>query len=191
MNQNAHFETVFSTFPLFYIGVLTAAVSYITFVIMMRFIKRCRLLKEVLDGKYDNTDKDQEEDDVFMKEPFLSFMKNDRKYSLIQAAIFSAFFLSFIGIFVYYLIEVGSAKDFNMFVFTFSLMAAVHNFINSINKIVDAKRTNYELQQKIRPEMYSQFKGILKKEAIYLYASLVFDVFCIAVVGWFLYKEFV
>ncbi|WP_407214891.1 hypothetical protein [Enterobacter kobei] len=51
MNDNAHFETVFTTFPLLHFGMIVAALSYITFAVMMNFIKRSQFLKEVLDGK--------------------------------------------------------------------------------------------------------------------------------------------
>ncbi|WP_407221977.1 hypothetical protein [Escherichia coli] len=53
MNDNAHFETVFTTFPLLHFGMIVAALSYITFAVMMNFIKRSQFLKKVLDGKYD------------------------------------------------------------------------------------------------------------------------------------------
>lgn len=42
MNDNAHFETVFSTFPLFYFAMVVAGLSYITFAVMMNLIKRSR-----------------------------------------------------------------------------------------------------------------------------------------------------
>lgn len=54
MNDNAHFETVFTTFPLLHFGMIVAALSYITFAVMMNFIKRSQFLKKVLDGKYDS-----------------------------------------------------------------------------------------------------------------------------------------
>nr|WP_274944946.1 hypothetical protein [Salmonella enterica]WCS70282.1 hypothetical protein [Salmonella enterica subsp. enterica serovar Rissen] len=53
MNDNAHFETVFTTFPLLHFGMIVAALSYIIFAVMMNFIKRSQFIKKVLDGKYD------------------------------------------------------------------------------------------------------------------------------------------
>ncbi|MDD8788002.1 hypothetical protein LAY10_21275 [Escherichia coli] len=34
MNDNAHFETVFTTFPLLHFGMIVAALSYIIFAVM-------------------------------------------------------------------------------------------------------------------------------------------------------------
>lgn len=88
MNDNAHFETVFSTFPLFYFAMVVAGLSYITFAVMMNLIKRYQFLKKVLDGKYDLPENGDNEEEVWKKESFLSFIKWDRKRCIIQSTIF-------------------------------------------------------------------------------------------------------
>ncbi|WP_407238531.1 hypothetical protein [Escherichia coli] len=63
-------KTVFTTFPLLHFGMIVAALSYITFAVMMNFIKRSQFLKKVLDGKYDLPGNDDNEEEVWKKEPF-------------------------------------------------------------------------------------------------------------------------
>ncbi|EGG7967325.1 undecaprenyl-diphosphate phosphatase, partial [Salmonella enterica] len=85
MNNIENFDTVFTTFPLFYIGMIVAGLSYITFAVMMNFIKRGQFLKKVLEGKYDLPGNDDNELEVWKKEPFLSSVKLDRKHCIIQS----------------------------------------------------------------------------------------------------------
>ena len=142
MNDNAHFETVFSTFPLFYFAMVVAGLSYITFAVMMNLIKRYQFLKKVLDGKYDLPENGDNEEEVWKKEPFLSFIKWDRKRCIIQSIVSAVFFVLIIASFIYYLLEVGTKKDLYLFVFTFSLLASFHNLIKSIHAMIDAKKMN-------------------------------------------------
>ncbi len=191
MNDNAHFETVFTTFPLLHFGMIVAALSYITFAVMMNFIKRSQFLKKVLDGNmiYRNDDNEEE---VWKKEPFLSFIKWDRKRCIIQSIVSAVFFVLIIASFIYYLLEVGTKKDLYLFVFTFSLLASFHNLIKSIHAMIDAKKMNKDLKENISADLFnSHFTKFIKAEGIYLYCSLFFDIACIIVIGWLLYSEFV
>ena len=70
MNDNAHFETVFTTLPLLHFGMIVAALSYIIFAVMMNFIKRSQFIKKVLDGKYDLPGNDDNEEEVWKKDHF-------------------------------------------------------------------------------------------------------------------------
>ncbi|EJP0811554.1 hypothetical protein N6J49_003440 [Escherichia coli] len=192
MNDNAHFETVFSTFPLFYFAMVVAGLSYITFAVMMNLIKRSQFLKKVLDGKYDLPENGDNEEEVWKKEPFLSFIKWDRKRSIIQSIVSAVFFVLIIASFIYYLLEVGTKKDLYLFVFTFSLLASCHNLIKSIQAMIDAKKMNKDLKENISADLFnSHFTKMIKAEGIYLYCSLLFDIACIIVFGWMLYSEFV
>lgn len=192
MNDNAHFETVFSTFPLFYFAMVVAGLSYITFAVMMNLIKRSQFLKKVLDGKYDLPENDDNEEEVWKKEPFLSYIKWDRKRCIIQSIVSAVFFVLIIASFIYYLLEVGTKKDLYLFVFTFSLLASCHNLIKSIQSMIDAKKMNKDLKENISADLFnSHFTKIIKAEGIYLYCSLLFDIACIIVFGWMLYSEFV
>lgn len=192
MNDNAHFETVFSTFPLFYFAMVVAGLSYITFAVMMNLIKRSQFLKKVLDGKYDLPEKGDNEEEVWKKEPFLSFIKWDRKRCIIQSIASAVFFVLIIASFIYYLLEVGTKKDLYLFVFTFSLLASCHNLVKSIDAMIDAKKMNKDIKENISADLFnSHFTKIIKAEGIYLYCSLLFDIACIIVFGWMLYSEFV
>lgn len=192
MNDNAHFETVFSTFPLFYFAMVVAGLSYITFAVMMNLIKRSQFLKKVLDGKYDLPENGDNEEEVWKKEPFLSFIKWDRKRCIIQSIVSAVFFVLIIASFIYYLLEVGTKKDLYLFVFTFSLLASCHNLIKSIQAMIDAKKMNKDLKENISADLFnSHFTKMIKAEGIYLYCSLLFDIACIIVFGWILYSEFV
>lgn len=192
MNDNAHFETVFSTFPLFYFAMVVAGLSYITFAVMMNLIKRSQFLKKVLDGKYDLPENGDNEEEVWKKEPFLSFIKWDRKRCIIQSIVSAVFFVLIIASFIYYLLEVGTKKDLYLFVFTFSLLASYHNLIKSIQVMIDAKKMNKDLKENISADLFnSHFTKMIKAEGIYLYCSLLFDIACIIVFGWMLYSEFV
>ncbi len=192
MNDNAHFETVFSTFPLFYFAMVVAGLSYITFSVMMNLIKRSQFLKKVLDGKYDLPENGDNEEEVWKKEPFLSFIKWDRKRCIIQSIVSAVFFVLIIASFIYYLLEVGTKKDLYLFVFTFSLLASCHNLIKSIQAMIDAKKMNKDLKENISADLFnSHFTKMIKAEGIYLYCSLLFDIACIIVFGWMLYSEFV
>ncbi|WP_368281217.1 hypothetical protein [Escherichia coli] len=192
MNDNAHFETVFSTFPLFYFAMVVAGLSYITFAVMMNLIKRSQFLKKVLDGKYDLPENGDNEEEVWKKEPFLSFIKWDRKRCIIQSIVSAVFFVLIIASFIYYLLEVGAKKDLYLFVFTFSLLASCHNLIKSIQAMIDAKKMNKDLKENISADLFnSHFTKMIKAEGIYLYCSLLFDIACIIVFGWMLYSEFV
>ncbi|EGO1652607.1 hypothetical protein ITO44_004559 [Salmonella enterica] len=192
MNDNAHFETVFSTFPLFYFAMVVAGLSYITFAVMMNLIKRSQFLKKVLDGKYDLPENGDNEEEVWKKEPFLSFIKWDRKRCIIQSIVSAVFFVLIIASFIYYLLEVGTKKDLYLFVFTFSLLASCHNLIKSIQAMIDAKKMNKDLKENISADLFnSHFTKMTKAEGIYLYCSLLFDIACIIVFGWMLYSEFV
>lgn len=192
MNDSAHFETVFTTFPLLHFGMIVAALSYITFAVMMNFIKRSQFLKKVLDGKYDLPGNDDNEEEVWKKEPFLSFIKWDRKRCIIQSIISAVFFVLIIASFIYYLFEVGTKKDLYLFVFAFSLLASCHNLIKSIHAMIDAKKMNKDIKENISADLFnSHFTKFIKAEGIYLYCSLLFDIACIIVFGWMLYSEFV
>lgn len=192
MNDNAHFETVFSTFPLFNFAIVVAGLSYITFAVMMNLIKRSQFLKKVLDGKYDLPENGDNEEEVWKKEPFLGFIKWDRKRCIIQSIASAVFFFLIIASFIYYLLEVGTKKDLYLFVFTFSLLASFHNLIKSIHAMIDAKKMNKDLKENIRADLFnSHFTKFIKAEGIYLYCSLFFDIACIIVIGWLLYSEFV
>lgn len=192
MNDNAHFETVFSTFPLFYFAMVVAGLSYITFAVTMNLIKRSQFLKKVLDGKYDLPENGDNEEEVWKKEPFLSFIKWDRKRCIIQSIVSAVFFVLIIASFIYYLLEVGTKKDLYLFVFTFSLLASCHNLIKSIQAMIDAKKMNKDLKENISADLFnSHFTKMIKAEGIYLYCSLLFDIACIIVFGWMLYSEFV
>ncbi|EBN6886549.1 hypothetical protein DX252_23185 [Salmonella enterica] len=192
MNDNAHFETVFSTFPLFYFAMVVAGLSYITFAVMMNLIKRSQFLKKVLDGKYDLPENGDNEEEVWKKEPFLSFIKWDRKRCIIQSIVSAVFFVLIIASFIYYLLELGTKKDLYLFVFTFSLLASCHNLIKSIQAMIDAKKMNKDLKENISADLFnSHFTKMIKAEGIYLYCSLLFDIACIIVFGWMLYSEFV
>ncbi|HCW7112242.1 TPA: hypothetical protein OYC24_004021 [Escherichia coli] len=192
MNDNAHFETVFSTFPLFYFAMVVAGLSYITFAVMMNLIKRSQFLKKILDGKYDLPENGDNEEEVWKKEPFLSFIKWDRKRCIIQSIVSAVFFVLIIASFIYYLLEVGTKKDLYLFVFTFSLLASCHNLIKSIQAMIDAKKMNKDLKENISADLFnSHFTKMIKAEGIYLYCSLLFDIACIIVFGWMLYSEFV
>lgn len=192
MNDYAHFETVFSTFPLFYFAMVVAGLSYITFAVMMNLIKRSQFLKKVLDGKYDLPENGDNEEEVWKKEPFLSFIKWDRKRCIIQSIVSAVFFVLIIASFIYYLLEVGTKKDLYLFVFTFSLLASCHNLIKSIQAMIDAKKMNKDLKENISADLFnSHFTKMIKAEGIYLYCSLLFDIACIIVFGWMLYSEFV
>ncbi|EIC5282381.1 hypothetical protein K9X12_004336 [Salmonella enterica] len=192
MNDNAHFETVFSTFPLFYFAMVVAGLSYITFAVMMNLIKRSQFLKKVLDGKYDLPENGDNEEEVWKKEPFLSFIKWDRKRCIIQSIVSAVFFVLIIASFIYYLLEVGTKKDLYLFIFTFSLLASCHNLIKSIQAMIDAKKMNKDLKENISADLFnSHFTKMIKAEGIYLYCSLLFDIACIIVFGWMLYSEFV
>ncbi|EJC4196541.1 hypothetical protein MYZ49_004103 [Escherichia coli] len=192
MNDNAHFETVFSTFPLFYFAMVVAGLSYITFAVMMNLIKRSQFLKKVLDGKYDLPENGDNEEEVWKKEPFLSFIKWDKKRCIIQSIVSAVFFVLIIASFIYYLLEVGTKKDLYLFVFTFSLLASCHNLIKSIQAMIDAKKMNKDLKENISADLFnSHFTKMIKAEGIYLYCSLLFDIACIIVFGWMLYSEFV
>ena len=192
MNDNAHFETVFSTFPLFYFAMVVAGLSYITFAVMMNLIKRSQFLKKVLDGKYDLPENGDNEEEVWKKEPFLSFIKWDRKRCIIQSIVSAVFFVLIIASFIYYLLEVGTKKDLYLFVFTFSLLASCDNLIKSIQAMIDAKKMNKDLKENISADLFnSHFTKMIKAEGIYLYCSLLFDIACIIVFGWMLYSEFV
>ena len=192
MNDNAHFETVFSTFPLFYFAMVVAGLSYITFAVMMNLIKRSQFLKKVLDGKYDLPENGDNEEEVWKKEPLLSFIKWDRKRCIIQSIVSAVFFVLIIASFIYYLLEVGTKKDLYLFVFTFSLLASCHNLIKSIQAMIDAKKMNKDLKENISADLFnSHFTKMIKAEGIYLYCSLLFDIACIIVFGWMLYSEFV
>ncbi|EDK4039684.1 hypothetical protein KV092_004447 [Escherichia coli] len=192
MNDSAHFETVFTTFPLLHFGMIVAALSYITFAVMMNFIKRSQFLKKVLDGKYDLPGNDDNEEEVWKKEPFLGFIKWDIKRCIIQSIVSAVFFVLIIASFIYYLFEVGTKKDLYLFVFTFSLLASCHNLIKSIQAMIDAKKMNKDLKENISADLFnSHFTKMIKAEGIYLYCSLLFDIACIIVFGWMLYSEFV
>ncbi|HGX0174650.1 TPA: hypothetical protein ACNRVT_003986 [Escherichia coli] len=192
MNDNAHFETVFSTFPLFYFAMVVAGLSYITFAVMMNLIKRSQFLKKVLEGKYDLPENGDNEEEVWKKEPFLSFIKWDRKRCIIQSIVSAVFFVLIIASFIYYLLEVGTKKDLYLFVFTFSLLASCHNLIKSIQAMIDAKKMNKDLKENISADLFnSHFTKMIKAEGIYLYCSLLFYIACIIVFGWMLYSEFV
>ncbi|EKA7818822.1 hypothetical protein [Klebsiella aerogenes] len=192
MNDNAHFETVFTTFPLLHFGIIVAALSYITFAVMMNFIKRSQFLKKVLDGKYDLPGNADKEEEVWKQEPFLSFIKWDRKRCIIQSIVSAVFFVLIIASFTYYLLEVGTKKDLYLFVFTFSLLASCHNLIKSIDAMIDAKKMNKDLKENISADLFnSHFTKFIKAEGIYLYCSLFFDIACIIVIGWMLYSEIV
>ncbi len=119
MNDNAHFETVFSTFPLFYFAMVVAGLSYITFAVMMNLIKRYQFLKKVLDGKYDLPENGDNEEEVWKKEPFLSFIKWDRKRCIIQSIASAVFFVLIIASFIYYLLEVGTKRIYICLCFLF------------------------------------------------------------------------
>ncbi|EIB4381601.1 hypothetical protein K8X85_004806, partial [Salmonella enterica] len=155
MNDNAHFETVFSTFPLFYFAMVVAGLSYITFAVMMNLIKRSQFLKKVLDGKYDLPENGDNEEEVWKKEPFLSFIKWDRKRCIIQSIVSAVFFVLIIASFIYYLLEVGTKKDLYLFVFTFSLLASCHNLIKSIQAMIDAKKMNKDLKENISADLFN------------------------------------
>ncbi|ELD9718284.1 hypothetical protein RLW13_004127 [Escherichia coli] len=192
MNDNAHFETVFSTFPLFYFAMVVAGLSYITFAVMMNLINRGQFLKKVLEGKYDLPGNDDNELEVWKKEPFLSSVKLDRKHCIIQSIVSAIFFVLIIALFIYYQVEVGTKKDLYLFVFTFSLLASCHNLVKSIDAMIDAKKMNKDIKENISADLFnSHFTKIIKAEGIYLYCSLLFDIACIIVFGWMLYSEFV
>lgn len=192
MNDNAHFETVFSTFPLFYFAMVVAGLSYITFAVMMNLIKRGQFLTKVLEGKYDLPGNDDNELEVWKKEPFLSSVKLDRKHCIIQSIVSAIFFVLIIALFIYYQVEVGTKKDLYLFVFTFSLLASCHNLVKSIDAMIDAKKMNKDIKENISADLFnSHFTKIIKAEGIYLYCSLLFDIACIIVFGWMLYSEFV
>ncbi|EIB3134060.1 hypothetical protein [Enterobacter ludwigii] len=192
MNDNAHFETVFSTFPLFYFAMVVAGLSYITFAVMMNLIKRGQFLKKVLEGKYDLPGNDDNELEVWKKEPFLSSVKLDRKHCIIQSIVSAIFFVLIIALFIYYQVEVGTKKDLYLFVFTFSLLASCHNLVKSIDAMIDAKKMNKDIKENISADLFnSHFTKIIKAEGIYLYCSLLFDIACIIVFGLMLYSEFV
>ncbi|HAG9807210.1 TPA: hypothetical protein HHB18_004345 [Escherichia coli] len=192
MNDNAHFETVFTTFPLLHIGMIVAALSYIIFAVMMNFIKRSQFLKKVLDGKYDLPGNVDSEEEYWKKEPFLSFIKWDRKRCIFQSIVSAVFFVLITASFIYYLFEVGAKKDLYLFVFTISLLASCHNLIMSIHAMIDAKKMNKDIKENISADLFnSHFTKFIKAEGIYLYCSLFFDIACIIVFGWMLYSEFV
>ncbi|EBY0338074.1 hypothetical protein NQ120_27475 [Klebsiella pneumoniae] len=192
MNNIENFDTVFTTFPLFYIGMIVAGLSYITFAVMMNFIKRGQFLKKVLEGKYDLPGNDDNELEVWKKEPFLSAVKWDRKHCIIQSIVSAIFFVLIIALFIYYQVEVGTKKDLYLFVFTFSLLASCHNLVKSIDAMIDAKKMNKDIKENISADLFnSHFTKIIKAEGIYLYCSLLFDIACIIVFGWMLYSEFV
>ncbi|EFD5174671.1 hypothetical protein FZ561_21035 [Escherichia coli] len=192
MNNIENFDTVFTTFPFFYIGMIVAGFSYITFAVMMNFIKRGQFLKKVLEGKYDLPGNDDNELEVWKKEPFLSSVKWDRKHCIIQSIVSAIFFVLSIALFIYYQVEVGTKKDLYLFVFTFSLLASCHNLVKSIDAMIDAKKMNKDIKENISADLFnSHFTKIIKAEGIYLYCSLLFDIACIIVFGWMLYSEFV
>ncbi|MCX1627574.1 hypothetical protein JDU85_22850 [Escherichia coli] len=192
MNNIENFDTVFTTFPLFYIGMIVAGLSYITFAVMMNFLKRGQFLKKVLEGKYDLPGNDDNELEVWRKEPFLSSVKWDRKHCIIQSIVSAIFFVLIIALFIYYQVEVGTKKDLYLFVFTFSLLASCHNLVKSIDAMIDAKKMNKDIKENISADLFnSHFTKIIKAEGIYLYCSLLFDIACIIVFGWMLYSEFV
>lgn len=192
MNNIENFDTVFTTFLLFYIGMIVAGLSYITFAVMMNFIKRGQFLKKVLEGKYDLPGNDDNELEVWKKEPFLSSVKLDRKHCIIQSIVSAIFFVLIIALFIYYQVEVGTKKDLYLFVFTFSLLASCHNLVKSIDAMIDAKKMNKDIKENISADLFnSHFTKIIKAEGIYLYCSLLFDIACIIVFGWMLYSEFV
>ncbi|MCM2803764.1 hypothetical protein [Escherichia coli] len=192
MNDNAHFETVFSIFPLLYFSMIVAGLSYITFALMMNFIKRGQFLKKILDGKYELSGKDDDELDIWQNETILSFAKFDRKRCIIQSIISAVFFVLIIALFVYYQIEVGTKKELYLFIFTFSLLASCNNLVNSIHAMIDAKKTNKDLKENISASLFnSHFTKIIKAEGVYLYCSLFFDIACIVVIGGMLYLELV
>lgn len=192
MNNIENFDTVFTTFPFFYIGMIVAGFSYITFAVMMNFIKRGQFLKKVLEGKYDLPGNDDDELEVWKKEPFLSSVKLDRKHCIIQSIVSAIFFVLIIALFIYYQVEVGTKKDLYLFVFTFSLLASCHNLVKSIDAMIDAKKMNKDIKENISADLFnSHFTKIIKAEGIYLYCSLLFDIACIIVFGWMLYSEFV
>ncbi|MFZ8546704.1 hypothetical protein ACO1ZI_23860, partial [Klebsiella pneumoniae] len=173
MNDNAHFETVFTTFPLLHFGIIVAALSYITFAVMMNFIKRSQFLKKVLDGKYDLPRNADKEEEVWKQEPFLSFIKWDKKRCIIHSIVSAVFFVLIIASFTYYLFEVGTKKDLYLFVFTFSLLASCHNLIKSIHAMIDAKKMNKDIKENISADLFnSHFTKFIKAEGIYLYCSL-------------------
>lgn len=191
MNNIENFDTVFTTFPFFYIGMIVAGFSYITFAVMMNFIKRGQFLKKVLEGKYDLPGNDDNELEVWKKEPFLSSVKWDRKHCIIQSIVSAIFFVLTIALFIYYQVEVGTKKDLYLFVFTFSLLASCHNLVKSIDGMIDAKKMNKDIKENISADLFnSHFTKIIKAEGIYLYCSLLFDIACIIVFGWMLYSEF-
>ncbi|END9778765.1 hypothetical protein ABMH36_003579 [Escherichia coli] len=192
MNNIENFDTVFTTFPFFYIGMIVAGFSYITFAVMMNFIKRGQFLKKVLEGKYDLPGNDDNELEVWKKEPFLSSVKWDRKHCIIQSIVSAIFFVLSIALFIYYQVEVGTKKDLYLFVFTFSLLASCHNLVKSIDAMIDAKKMNKDIKENISADLFnSHFTKIIKAEGVYLYCSLLFDIACIIVFGWMLYSEFV
>jgi len=192
MNNIENFDTVFTTFPLFYIGMIVAGLSYIIFAVMMNFIKRGHFLKKVLEGKYDLPGNDDNELEVWKKEPFLSSVKWDRKHCITQSIVSAIFFVLIIALFIYYQVEVGTKKDLYLFVFTFSLLASFHNLVKSIDAMIDAKKMNKDIKENISADLFnSHFTKIIKAEGIYLYCSLLFDIACIIVFGWMLYSEFV
>lgn len=192
MNNIENFDTVFTTFPFFYIGMIVAGFSYITFAVMMNFIKRGQFLKKVLEGKYDLPGNDDNELEIWKKEPFLSSVKLDRKHCIIQSIVSAIFFVLIIALFIYYQVEVGTKKDLYLFVFTFSLLASCHNLVKSIDAMIDAKKMNKDIKENISADLFnSHFTKIIKAEGIYLYCSLLFDIACIIVFGWMLYSEFV
>lgn len=192
MNDNAHFETVFSIFPLLYFSMIVAGLSYITFALMMNFIKRGQFLKKILDGKYELSGKDDDELDIWQNETILSFAKFDRKRCIIQSIISAVFFVLIIALFVYYQIEVGTKKELYLFIFTFSLLASCHNLIKSIQLMIDAKKMNKDLKENISADLFnSHFTKFIKAEGVYLYCSLFFDIACIVVIGGMLYLELV
>ncbi|EAS4317519.1 hypothetical protein D7A60_06955, partial [Salmonella enterica] len=155
MNDNAHFETVFSTFPLFYFAMVVAGLSYITFAVMMNLIKRGQFLKKVLEGKYDLPGNDDNELEVWKKEPFLSSVKLDRKHCIIQSIVSAIFFVLIIALFIYYQVEVGTKKDLYLFVFTFSLLASCHNLVKSIDAMIDAKKMNKDIKENISADLFN------------------------------------
>ncbi|HDR8798876.1 TPA: hypothetical protein QDA34_004808 [Escherichia coli] len=192
MNDNAQFETVFTTFPVLHFGIIVAAVSYITFAIMKHFIKRGKFLNKVLDGKYDLPGKGDDELEVLKKEPFLSFIKSDKKNCFIQSIVAAIFFILNIAFFVYYQVEVGTKTDFYQFVFTFVLLMTCNNLINLIRGMIDAKKVNKGIKENISADLFNlHFTKIIKAESIYFYSSLLFNISCVIFFGWMLYSEFV
>ncbi|WNL75355.1 hypothetical protein RNP36_25290 (plasmid) [Escherichia coli] len=157
MNKDLPFDTIFTAYPLLNISVLVGVISYIGFAVMVYFFHRSQLLKEVLDGKYDI---EQMGLQTWTKEPVSQFIKWDRKRCFIQSVISAVFLVAVIGIFIYYLMELGTSKDVYMFVFTFSLLISCQNLIKSV---------------------------INKTGGFYSYLSIIFDIACIVGFGWILY----